>query len=106
MWFQLMGRQVIIYILLLPLANVFLSIIIVSFAWNTIQGSGVVEQNDVCHGSQVDENSVRILLTSIHPAEQSYHPISRTPMEVGSWTIIPLDKLDLISCILSKWYLS
>ena len=94
MWFYIQGRKVIIYILLLPLANVLLSIIIVAFSWNTIQGRGIVEPSEICHGTKVDANHVRIRLLSIQPSgETSYHPLTKQPMEVGSWTIVPIDTL-------------
>jgi len=43
----------VIYILLLPLANVLLSIIIVSFVWNVISGKGIVDHSDTCHNYKV-----------------------------------------------------
>ena len=59
----------------------------VSFSWNTIQGSGIVDHSDVCHGNTVKDDNVRLRLTLIH-SEESYHPISRTLMEVGRWTFV------------------
>ena len=94
MWFYIQGRKVIIYILLLPLANVLLSIIIVAFSWNTIQGKGIVDPSDIYHGTKVTAKNVHLRLISIQPSDAtSYHPLTNDPMEVGSWTIVPIDKL-------------
>ena len=81
--FLIQGLKVIIYILLLPLANVLLSIIIVAFSWGMVQGRGIVDPSNICHGERVAENEVRLQITSLQPSE-SYHPLTNKLIEIGS----------------------
>ena len=73
----------VIYILLLPLANVLLSIIIVLFIWNKISERGTIDHAETCHNRKVGKDEVQILLTQCLP--DSYHAINAKPMEASSF---------------------
>jgi len=79
------------YILLLLLANVLLSISIVSFVWNVISGKGIVDHSDNCHNCKVAKGEVWIRLTEC--LADSFHPVHAIPMEAGSWTVTPINKI-------------
>lgn len=66
-------RGNVIYTLLLPLANVLLSIIIVDFTWGRISGSGIVRKGEMCHNNKVPKGMIRIELTGGElPPNRSY----------------------------------
>ena len=67
--------------------------IIVSFAWDVVTGQGEMDPADQCHGVAVKDGEVRIRLTKVNPPTDSFHPISKRPLEAGTWAIIPIERL-------------
>ena len=67
-----------------------------------VQGRGIVDPSNICHGERVNENQVRLRITALQPYE-SYHPMMHKLMEVESWSIVPIEKLSIYNCdIISK----
>ena len=74
-----------------PVAAISQCIALHYYSWQTISGEGIINKGDIRHGNIVSENEVRALLTKLQPNVESWNPKFKNKMEIGSWTILPIE---------------
>ena len=62
------------------------------FVWDKISGEGVVCHGPRCHNNILSPDEVRIQVLDVDPKD-NLHPKYDEPIEAGSFTAIPMDKI-------------
>ena len=57
-----------------------------------MSGEGIVCHGTICHNIKLQADEVKLQVTDVDPPE-SMHPVYKVPVEKGSYTAIPCEKL-------------